>query len=374
MMNQPIRVLHVIGIMNRGGAEAMIMNLYRKIDRTKVQFDFVENTYEKAAYDDEIQSLGGIIYHCPHYNGKNHFEYVHWWKEFFNLHRGEYAIVHGHIGSTAAIYLKIAKKSGVFTIAHSHNSGTDHSLNSYLYFIFSYPTRFIADYFFACSQIAGADRFGQRVVSSSSYSVFHNGIDTNDFSFSKSVRDQVRSELGIENKIVIGHIGRFEKQKNHRLLLDIFRCLKQKQYNCMLLLVGDGPLRTEMMEYAKTIGISGSVIFLGVRSDVNRLVQAMDFFVFPSLHEGLPVTLVETQTSGLPCVISDGVPAESILTNNLISVMGLKDTPEQWADHIVNRFDEERYDRSREVIEAGYDISTTAKWLEEFYLEKYREH
>ena len=152
---EQIRVLHVIGIMNRGGAEAMIMNLYREIDKTKIQFDFVENSDQQAAYDEEIRKLGGKIYRCPHFTGKNFLAYKRWWKRFFEDHGAEYDIVHGHIGSTAAIYLHEAKKVGCFTIAHSHNSGTDHSLRSALYHMISYPTRWIADFFFGLFQTGG---------------------------------------------------------------------------------------------------------------------------------------------------------------------------------------------------------------------------
>ena len=162
--NAPIRVLHVIGIMNRGGAETMIMNLYRQIDREKVQFDFVEHSIEAAAYDEEIQRLGGRIFRCPHYTGKNHLAYVKWWNGFFEKHTGEYRIVHGHIGSTAAIYLSIAKKHGLFTVAHSHNSNGPLNPRELLYRILSYRTRFVADFFFACSKQAGEDRFGKRVT------------------------------------------------------------------------------------------------------------------------------------------------------------------------------------------------------------------
>ncbi len=151
MEHEPIRILHVIGIMNRGGAETMIMNLYRNIDRNKVQFDFVENSSEPAAFDEEILSLGGKIYRCPHYNGKNHFAYVKWWNTFFQKHPGEYPIVHGHLGSTAAIYLSVAKKHGAYTIAHSHSAGS----GSAMYRMFAYPTRYIAAKLFGCSKDAG---------------------------------------------------------------------------------------------------------------------------------------------------------------------------------------------------------------------------
>lgn len=364
-----VKILHVIGIMNRGGAEAMIMNLYRNIDRTKVQFDFVENSFERAAFDDEIEALGGKIYRCPHFNGKNYLEYKRWWKDFFKEHQGEYHIIHGHIGSTAAIYLKIAKKNGLFTIAHSHSSGTDYSLHDKFYRVLSYNTRNIADYFFACSQAAGVDRYGQKVVQGNNYKVLNNAIDTKLFAYNEELRHKIRNEFNIDKNYVIGHIGRLIPVKNHQFILSIFKKIKKQIPNAKLMLVGDGDLRPQLEAQAKELGIADDVIFTGVRSDINEIVQAMDFFVFPSLYEGLPVTLVEVQTSGLPCVISDKVPDESILTKDLVTVMSLEQSAKEWANHIVSRLGGERFSRVDEIKAKGYDIAETAKWLEEFYLE-----
>lgn len=365
-----VKVLHVIGIMNRGGAETMIMNLYRKIDRTKIQFDFVENSLERAVYDDEIESLGGIIYRCPHFYGKNYLQYKKWWKNFFQQHKGEYHIIHGHIGSTAAIYLQIAKKNGLFTIAHSHNTKSVFSIGSLLYRMMSFPTRYIADYFFGCSDEAGIDRFGKRVVNSNRYKTFHNAIDTKLFKFDYLVRNQVRDELGImPDEVVIGHIGRFEKQKNHDFLIDIFGCCKERNPNCKLLLVGDGLLREYCERKIKRLHLDQSVIFTGVRSDVYRLVQAMDVFVFPSLFEGLGIVLIESQASGLLCVISDKVAKESILNKQLVSVCNLSDSPDVWAKRIFQTINTDRYGCWRLVAEKGYDVFKTANELEKFYYE-----
>lgn len=373
MTEEPIRILQVIGIMNRGGAETMVMNLYRNMDRSKVQFDFVENSFEPAAFDAEITSLGGKIYRCPHYTGKNHFTYKNWWNKFFKEHRNEYKVIHGHIGSTAAIYLGIAKKYGLYTIAHSHSSGTDYSLKSMLYKLISYNTRNIADYFFACSSIAGKDRYGEKVIHSSNYRVLNNAIDTKQFQFDEKVREIIRSQLGITSQILMGHVGRFTKEKNHTFLLEIFKAMHEMNPNSRLILVGDGPLRVEVEQQALSLGIKDFVIFTGIRSDVNRLVQGMDVFVFPSIYEGLPVTLVETQTSGLSCVISDKVPAECILVKNLVTIKSLDESPKEWAEHILSKIDIERKDKSAEIIANGYDIAETAKWLGGFYLGKYNE-
>lgn len=374
-MSKPIRVLHVIGIMNRGGAETMIMNLYRHIDRSKVQFDFVENSSEPAVFDEEILSLGGRIFRCPHYNGKNHFTYVKWWNDFFKAHPKEYPIVHGHLGSTASIYLSVAKKYGAYAIAHSHSSGTDHSLHANLYQIMSYNTRNVADYFFACSEAAGKERFGSKVVSGDHYAVLNNAIDVNRFSYNPSVRNAVRDELGIgQIQLVVGHIGRYTKEKNHEFILKIFSELKKMDSNARLLMVGDGTLRTHIMQMAEQASLSSDVIFTGVRSDVERLVQAMDVFVLPSLYEGLPVTMVEAQTAGLPCIISDKVPPECILTEGLVNIMPLSASPEAWAEKILAMRAIPRTDRREEIAAHGFDITTEAVKLQEFYLNAYEQN
>ena len=237
-MSEPIRILHVIGIMNRGGAENMIMNLYRSIDRTRVQFDFVENEGGEAAFDREILSLGGRIYRCPHYNGKNHFAYRKWWNSFFHTHQAEYAAVHGHVGSTAAIYLSIAARYGIYTIAHSHSINQMRSVGDALYALFSYPTRFVADTFFACSRDAGISRYGKQIGHDPKRcTVLHNAIDTTRFAFSPDARKATRKKLGLsETQIVLGNISRFSDPKNHTFLLDIFAAVHKKEPGSVLLL------------------------------------------------------------------------------------------------------------------------------------------
>lgn len=367
-MSEPIRVLHVIGSMNRGGAETMIMNLYRHTDHSQVQFDFVENSSDPAAFDEEIIKLGGRIYRCPHYNGKNHRVYVKWWNDFFKAHPNQYQIIHGHLGSTAAIYLAIAKKFGIYTIAHSHNSGTDRGVKTLLYKVMSYNTRNVADYFFACSTPAGIDRFGNKIVRGGHYSLLNNAIETDTFVYGDSVRKGVRRQLGLADELVIGHVGRFNPQKNHPFLLDIFAALLKKESNAVLLLVGGGEGMSKMQEKVQELGIAEHVRFLGVRSDVADLMQAMDVFVLPSLYEGLPVTMVEAQAAGLPCIISDKVPPECILTEGLVDIMTLSASPEAWAEKILAKRAIPRTDRRAEIAAHGFDITTEAVKLQEFYL------
>ncbi len=361
-----VRILHVIGVMNRGGAETMVMNLYRNINRDKVQFDFVEHTAERAVFDDEIEQLGGRIYHCPKFTGKNYFAYRKWWDDFFETNGSDYQIVHGHIGSTAAIYLAAAKKYGKYTIAHSHNTNGNISAKEIMYRALSQRVRNVADFFFACSNPAGHDRFGNKIE----FQILNNAIDTNQYAFSKAVRAEVRKEFNLSDELVVGHVGRFSGQKNHDFLIDIFAQIKKEKPTAKLLLVGDGAEKNNIKNKVHQLQLDDSVIFTGVRSDVNRLLQAMDIFVFPSLFEGLPVTMVEAQASGLPCVISDKIPDECIITDNLVTIKSLSDSCEEWARHVLNRVNTVRDDTSEQIKEHGFDISETSKWLEEFYIEK----
>lgn len=367
-MGEPIRVLHVIGIMNRGGAETMIMNLYRNIDRDKVQFDFVENSSEPAAFDEEIQVLGGKIYHCPHYNGRNHFSYVKWWNDFFREHLGEYSVVHGHLGSTAAIYLSIAKKYGAYVIAHSHNTNAQKSIEQYIYNIFSYPTRYIADHFFACSSDAAVDRFGKYVAKDTNRcEVLRNAIDSSMFRFDPNVRLDIRNKLEInDNAVVIGNVARFAVQKNHVFLMEVFQIFHQKNPDAVLLLVGDGALRPQIEKFIDENKLRENVIIAGVQSDVWDYYQAMDIFVLPSLYEGLGIVVIEAQAAGLPCCVSDAVPSEASLTS-LVERRSLNEGAGAWADWILGRSHELRRDTTDEVRSAGYDISDTSVWLENFY-------
>jgi len=369
-MGNSIRILHVIGIMNRGGAESMIMSLYRNIDRKKIQFDFVENSNEPAAFDKEIYSMGGLIYRCPHYHGKNHSAYIKWWEDFFKAHHAEYTIVHGHLGSTAAIYLNIARKYNIFTIAHSHNTA-GRSLRDIIYQIYAYPTRHIADYFFACSLDAGVSRYGRRIcLKSKRFHVLNNAIETNKFKYDPVIRNEVRKKYHLESRKVIGHVGRFVTQKNHGFLIDIFKKVNDMDKDTILLLVGDGELRKDIEEKIKQLGLQNAVIFTGVQNDVAKFYQAMDLFLFPSLYEGLGIVAVEAQCTGLRCIISDKVSSECIVTDSLVVVCSLKDKAEIWAKNILKTIDYERIDCSEQVKRHGYDIRQTSEWLTNFYLEK----
>lgn len=368
MQTEPIRVLMVIGCMGLGGAEAMIMNLYRSIDRSKVQFDFLVHKGVKGQYESEIEKLGGKIYRIDKYNVKNYFSYVRQLKDHFRTHP-EHKIVHCHIGSAAAVCLRTAKKFGAYTIAHSHNTkDTSGNLHSVLWRINSFPTRYIADYFFACSEIAAIDRFGKKVADSDRCRVIYNGIDCDRFAFNEENRNYIRKEYRIENNFVVGHVGRHTIQKNPLFMLEIFAEVHKADPTARLLQVGQGEMTEQMKQKCRELNVEKAVIFAGAHIDVEKYYSAMDVFLFPSLWEGLGMVAVEAQTNGLHVISSDAVPKLADIGAGLFHVMNLKQSAKEWAMMALSFKNTER---SAEIAEytcrAGYDINDTAKYLSKFY-------
>lgn len=359
-----VRVLQIVTYMGRGGLETMLMNYYRHIDRNKVQFDFLVHRDFEADYDREILSMGGKIYHfsrlIPWSRG-----YRKKLKKFFMSHP-EYKIVHVHQDCLSSVALQCAKECGIAVrIAHSHNSNQDKNIKYLIkrHYMKRIP-QFATDCF-ACGKDAGDWMF-----SGHSYQIIHNAIDASIYTYSSEKAVTIRERLHLQHNLVIGHVGRFDSQKNHGFLLDIFNECVKIVPNAILLLVGDGEGKTQIQEKAKSLGLEDKVIFTGVRSDVPDLLQAMDIFVFPSLYEGVPVTMIEAQASGLPCVISDSIPRDCIITSDLVTSMSLLDTPCDWAQHIIGRTHMKRNSHFNEIQAAGYDIFTAARKLENFYLKK----
>ena len=366
-MNQ-LRVLQVVTHMERGGLESMIMNYYRYIDREKIQFDFLVHRQERAAFDDEIESLGGKIYRLPRLVPWSK-SYLSALNHFFDEHP-EYKVVHVHQDCLSSVILKVAAQHNVpVRVAHSHSASQDKNLK---YLIKLCYKRFIPKYasdLFACGRDAGDWMFG-----GAPFQIINNAIDVAAYTYDRAKRQKVRQQLGLENEFTIGHVGRFNQPKNHPFLLDIFATLLKEEPNAILLLVGGGEGMSKMQEKVQELGIAEHVRFLGVRSDVADLMQAMDMFVLPSLYEGLPVTMVEAQAAGLPCIISDKVPPECILTEGLVDVMTLSASPEAWAEKILAKRAIPRSDHRAEIVAHGFDINTEAVKLQEFYLKAYEQN
>lgn len=362
-----IRVLHVIGAMDRGGAETLIMNLYREIDREQIQFDFMVHEDRQCDYDSEIETLGGKIYRVPRFNGPNALSYKKAFRDFFREH-DEHDVVHGHIGSGAALYLSEAKRADKFAIAHSHNLRFPLSPSEVAFRAASYPTRFVADYFLAASEQAGTDRFGRHFTPGSRGMVLGNGIDLDLYTCDPSSHEASKQKLGFAGHPVVCHVGRLDYQKNHRFLLRAFALLKERVDEAELLLVGRGPLESELRDLAQELGIADSVHFLGVRQDVPEILKASDLFLFPSIVEGLGMAAVEAQAAGLPTLMSDGVAAEAAATP-LAEVLPLDAGPERWAQRSEAILADlpPRHDEVTQVRAHGFDIRDSANQLARLY-------
>ncbi|TLQ39885.1 glycosyltransferase family 1 protein [Ruoffia tabacinasalis] len=365
-MNNKIRILHVFSVMDRGGAETMIMEIFRKIDKSLFQFDFIVHTEKAGAYDEEIKKLGGKIYRVPRYNGKNHFQYIKRWNNF--LKNKHYHIIHGHVRSTASIYLSIAKKNKILTISHSHSTSNGKNISSIFKNLLQLPIRVIADCYLAASKDAGIWLFGKTIVERDNFFILKNSIEAKRYSLNNKIRNEYRNNLDIQDQFVIGHIGSFKGPKNHLFLIEIFNIVQQKNADSILLLVGDGEERPSILKKITEFGLKDKVILTGIRSDIPNLLQAFDVFVFPSLFEGFGIVAVEAQTAGVPIIVSDEIPKEAFLTD-LIESVSLKEKAEFWADSILNYVDNiKTSDRVVEIINSGYDIGEAVHQLQNIYI------
>lgn len=353
----------MIGCFEMGGSQSMVMNLFRNIDRNQIMFDFIVDHPERDYYENEARSLGAKIYVMPSFKGTNLGEIRTKWNDFFCNHP-EYKILHSHVRSYASIYLPIAKRHGVKTIIHSHSTSNGSGILSAVKRILQYPLRYQADYLMACSNEAGQWLYGRRVCERSNYVFLPNAIDMDKYRFSAETAKKYRAELGLEGNFVLGHVGRFHEAKNHIFLLNMFAKVVEKRHDARLLLVGDGELRGAIEHKIKALGIEDRVILTGNRSDVPQLMQAMDVFVFPSAWEGLPVTVVEAQAAGLPCLISDTITPDVDLSI-LVKRFPI-DNCDTWVETVLN-MDCKRLDVISEIKQAGFDVKDTANRLTEFY-------
>lgn len=359
-----IRILQVVTHMNRGGLETMIMNYYRNIDRNVIQFDFLVHREYEADYDQEIGLMGGEIYRISALNPFS-ISYRKELNRFFKEHP-EYQIIHVHQDCLSSIILKAASKNGVrVRIAHSHNISQDKNLK---YIIKMYYRQFIPKY--ATDLMACGKQAGEWMFSGANFQIVSNAINSTDYIYNQGIREKIRKKLNLkQDDLIIGHVGRFSPPKNHQFLVEVFYALCEKM-NAKLLLVGDGDLKEFTVEQIERLNLNDKVIFTGVRTDVNELLQAMDVFVFPSIYEGLPVTMVEAQAAGLPCVISTNIPQECVLIPELVQRLNLTDAKEEWVNAILKLTTLKRKNTSESIKESGFDIKEAAKQLENFYIEK----
>ena len=366
------RVLHVIRAMNRAGAETIIMNLMRSIDRERIHFDFLLHTDKPSDYDEEIQALGGSIYRVPPYQVVNGPLYRRACRKFFAEHP-EIQVVHGHISSCSAIYLDEAKKAGCATIAHSHRDSVKSNnpkavVRRKLYGALIRNVPDIADEFLACGNQAGFDRFGITVAAGPHHHVMKNGILLSDYACDDAQHLEAKKRLGYEGVPLVGDVARLVPEKNQKFLLEVFAIVLRSVPNAKLLIVGRGPQETALREQAEQLGIADSVDFLGVRDDVPEILKALDVFAFTSTLEGLGMAVVEAQAAGAPCIVSTAVPNEAIVTD-IAERIELDEGAEAWAQRIVGLLQNggTRVDTTASVRAHGYDIAEVADWMADFY-------
>ena len=352
-----IRVLQVIGGLNRGGAETMLMNLYRAIDKNRIQFDFVIHNKKSCAYCEEIKRMGGKIFVFPQFKLSGVLEYQRHWDLFLQEHP-EYKILHSHVRSYATFILSVAHKHGLKTIIHSHSTSNGSGIKSFAKTILQYPLRYQADYFFACSSEAGKWLFGKKVTKQQNYFFIKNAIDTEKYRFNSVTRNMYRDKMNLNSKIVYGHVGRLSEPKNHKFLLKIFKELRINNDRATLLIVGEGSYRSAIEEQIEQLELTDSVILTGARDDIPGLLQAMDVFLFPSLWEGLPVTVIEAQAAGLPCLVSDKVTTE-VAVSEAVKYLPIDRDIDCWVEAAQNVAGK-RYDVVEQVKDAGFDVATSA--------------
>ncbi len=366
-----IRVLNITTVFKAAGIESFIMNMYRNIDRKRVQFDFMVMRDEKEFYDDEIKKLGGKKYTIQKEAQNVFLKVIKESKALYSfLKTHPYEIVHIHYTTPLrAFYALAAKKAGTKVIIyHSHSaeiSGKSLPKRTIYSLLRKGIENWATDYF-ACSQVAAEWMFTADLVKNKKTKVIYNGIDIDRFRFNAESRQSIRKELGLSDEFVVIHTGRFLEQKNHRFVLEIFQKIRSKVSDARLLLLGTGDLFDDIKEYACKLDISDSVFFLGVHSDVERYLCAADCYIMPSLYEGLPVAAVEAECSGLPCFFSTNITKEVELSD-AVKFMELSLSPEEWADAVLASRHIPREDKSVMVARKGYDVRDTANRLQAFY-------
>lgn len=355
----PIRILQCVSNMDRAGIETMLMNFYRNLDRNKIQFDFLCNKSKPGDYDEEIKSLGGRIYVSPGLNPFKWFQYQKYMKELFKSHP-EYKIIHCQNEAMGFPALYAAKKNGISVrIAHSHNTVTRFDFKWPIKILYKYLLRTVATDYVACSHAAGKYLFGKDVK------VINNAIDSKKFIYSENIRKRIRKQYNIEDKFVIGHVGRFEPQKNHKFIIKLFNEYQKQDSTAILLLIGTGTLENRIKKLVYNLNIQDKVIFTESIPNVNEMYQAMDMFILPSFHEGLPVVGVEAQFADLPCIFSTKITEETKFTKNVYYI-NLKDGINKWCDLIckIKKSNKKR----KSIKNSAFDINISKNNLINYYL------
>lgn len=362
MAKEPMRILQIVSSLNAGsGVLAVVLNWHRHLDRSKVQFDYLYTLDTPVNNQAEIVQLGGRCYRLPH-PFRSPVKFLRESYRFFKTHR--YKTIHSHLTNLNFFFYPLAKKFGTKNIIqHTHTAKwgltCKSAVRNYLLLHAVWP---LITHKLACSAAAGKAFYGKN------FRIVKNGINAEKFAYNPEIRTQKRKELGLEDNFVIGHIGRFSPEKNHKFLLDVFEAVAAKDPFARFVLVGSGSLEKEIQDLALQKGLQDKTLFLGARKDAWKLYQAFDVFVFPSLQEGFGLVAVEAQTAGLPCILADTLPEEVRICN--YQVLALKDA-QTWADKVIalkaNR--STRSDCACKIKEAGLSARDIALSVQQFYLE-----
>lgn len=376
MVEVPVRVLHVLGAMDRGGVETMLMNYYRHIDRKKIQFDFLTMIPGNHPYDDEVRELGGRIFIISPPRKSNPLRHI---KDIIRIIRqkGPFIAVHAHTQHHTGLVALAARMAGVkIRICHSHNTSdvNNNLLWRKIYFrIMKMLINSNATCMLACGEMAGRYLFGNKNFDSGKVQILPNAIDTKIYSsLNKDKALNMRKKFGIpSDTLIIGHVGRFTQQKNHKFFIPLMKKMISIDKKVLLILVGDGKLRSSFEKEVKENGLNEYVKCLGVRSDIPDLMNMFDVLVFPSLYEGLPVTLVEAQAAGTPCVVSSTVTTEVDMGLNLIKFLDLNSDYKIWCETIIQCLYIKKPEKSlimEQLKNKGYDINSSVEKLLKIYM------
>lgn len=364
-----IRILHSVSYMSRGGIETMLMNYYRKIDRTKVQFDFLCNSSLGGDYDEEILSMGGRIFRSPGFSPLKRGAYKRFLKTLFDEHP-EYKIVEAHNGPLGRYAMKAAKDNGIpVRIYHAHGADLPFNLKWPIKYYCMKMLKYSMNEHFVCSEKAGRFYMGDKIMDEGNYHFIPNAIAVENFVYNEVIRNELRQKYGIADKKVVGHIGRISLQKNHPFILKVFAKLHSQEPDSYLVLVGGGEWEAKIKSQIRELGIEDAVIMTGVIPNPQDWYQAFDLFFMPSLWEGLPVTGVEAQAADLPCLFSDAVTQEVKLSDKA-QFKSLKEPVEKWANKLSEILSNlpKRKDNTELITGKHYNIDTEAERLQNLYI------
>jgi glycosyltransferase involved in cell wall biosynthesis len=369
---EKIKILHVLAQRPKGGIGTFLKNMQSNIDTSKVQFDYLICDSDKTGdFDNFVKQFGSEVHVLSPLKSSKILRYISEINNFFKNHANEYDIVHGHLSSLGVIYFNIARKYGVkHRIIHSHATRlSDKKLNEIRNFFTELPLKQAANIYFACSKKAGEHKYGKKDLENHNVHIINNAVDVNKYKFDLEARVSIRKQLNLEDKLVIGNVGRLSNQKNHQFLIDAFKQIYSKEKKAILMLIGDGELSPILKRKVESLGLKDAVMFMGKRNDVDKLLHAMDVFVMPSLYEGFPLVGIEAQCSGLPCIFADTITEEIMVTASC-KFLSLRLSKELWGLEVLKIHEKSNSNRitASEIVEnAGYSINNEAVKLQNLY-------